>query len=255
MWGHRETVLRGSPSAAFVQPGRRGGVGTWPWCAVRRAQKLGLPARAAGRALHRHRPSVETEGASACARACAPPLPGLCSCGDSAEPPAAPAPLLSGLLGEKETLPRTFAEVARYPLGQSINPLNQPCIRGTSGLDGWPGSVWLHPRPSQLRRPRPRFPRAPRAAPLRSACSPPPRLTPFLPVFSPARWSADVGVEEEDRVVSEQVRSLDSARGRPPLGSAATCSSRVRGLARRPPAPRPPSPALSPAQPRIAVAC
>lgn len=100
--------------------------------------------------------------------------------------------------------------------------------------------------------PRPRVPRRTSALGWLSPSPPVPCPPCLLPCSVESR---DAGVEEEDGVVSVQVRSVDSSGGRPPLGSAATCSSLVQVLARGPPAPLPPSPALSPAQPRIAVAC
>lgn len=202
------SVLPGPPGcyrAASLQPGRCGGVGTWLWCAARKAQRLGLPARAAGGAPHRHRPSTGTESASACARPYAPPPPGLSFCGESAAPPAAPAPLLSALLGERAALTWTCAEVAPNPLGQSVNQPDQPCSPGSSGPDGWPGSFRLHPHSAPPRRPRPRFP-GHHAAPLRSAGSPLPLLLP-PPPFSPARFS--LGMSECKR----KTRSLVSKFG------------------------------------------
>lgn len=93
----------GAPRKSLVEPGSRRRAGTGPWCAARRAHRRPFPARAVGRAPrwapHRRRPSVGTEGASACACVCAPAGPQLLR--RLRQAASCAAPLLPALLGGK----------------------------------------------------------------------------------------------------------------------------------------------------------
>lgn len=105
------------------------------------------------------------------------------------------------------------------------------------------GPSGANPAPPLLAGPAPASARAPvRASP--RLCAPPALPLAFHLAFpsvssAPPRGAARVG--EEDRVVSEQVWSPDNSRARPPLGSAATCSSLAQVLARLLPPALPPS--------------
>lgn len=202
-----------------------------PGPGARHAERKG-PATARGTA------PAGTDGARACARACAPP-PGLGS------PRAASCAGLSPLRrtwGEA-TLAWSLAEEVPFPPATPINKPHQPRVPGAL-RPPWAGVLPAPSRPARARRPRPRFSwrsRARLAAPLRSARSPllafPGLPVPYLLLCSIEGGAA--GVEEEDRVISEQVRSLDNSRTRPPLGSAATCSFLAQVLARPPARSRP----------------
>lgn len=175
------------------------------------------------------------------------------SCGDCAAPPAAPASLLSALLGD--TLQR------RPPalwLNKSISQTSLARQAPAAAVGQGPsGSIPAPPVPAG---PAPASPVAPARASQR-LCAPlalPSSPSPFLPhvlLCFPREWGCPGG--RRNRAVPEEVRSLVNSRARPPLGSPATCSSLAPALAQalaRPPAPAP-APALAPAQPRIAVAC
>lgn len=247
-------LLRGNPWAAFLGDCevRRSSDGP----SVRGAQGAKASTTLQGRHCVGHSTGgrLGWDGRRECVRACvcAPAGPGLGS--------------LAGTVPRRQLRPPLSSR--RY-LGRG-----DPCWTSQR----WPPTLWLNksishtslasqapaaavagvlpaPSPPLLSSPAPpplllALRRAPRCASALRSLSPL-RLSLSFPTFSSAssEWGCPGG--RRNRVVQEEVRSLDNSRARPPLGSPATCSSLAQVLA-RPPAP---APALAPAQPRIAVAC
>lgn len=250
-------LLCGNPGAALSEPGRCGGAATRPRRRARRAQRLRLPARAAARrslrgAQPRRAPlggDRRRESVRACV--CAPARPRL-SGGDSAAPPAAPGCLLSAVLGERRFLPGSLQR------GPATLWLHRSVAQASLGSQEPPAAVGrVLPAPSP---PRPSSPGPP---PLLLALQYAPDCASALRSLSPSWPRASsplllgVGLpgwkRKTESVVSKFGPWTTPVPGYrwaqlQPVPPSPKCS-----LA-RPPA-RSRSPALSPAQPRIAVAC
>ena len=184
-WGQGQKGVLPSPRGMLGQCARSpGGAETRrPGPGARHAERKG-PATARGTA------PAGTDGARACARACAPP-PGL---GSARAASCAGLSPLRRTWGEA-TLAWFLAEEAPFPPATPINKPHRPRVPGAL-QPPWAGVLPAPSRPARARRPRPRLfwrSRARLAAPLRSARSP---LLAFpvsrLPIFFSAPSTGDL---------------------------------------------------------------